>query len=109
MPDASRPGELDPALSTAVDRLAFLVQSFEDDQDAAVRERAVHLLKAVDTVHRIGLTRLAAVLDARGGPALEQAMADPAIRLLFELYDLLPDPASFVSLDDLETAPLGQT
>ena len=99
-------GGLDPALDAALARLDALVESFENDPDPAVRERAIALLQAVDVIHRPGLTRLAALLDAAG--ARERARSDPAVRVLLELYDLLPAaelrPAEsgFVPLTDLK-------
>lgn len=99
------PSEPPGALSFAVERLDELVASFEQDADEAVRERAIALLQAVDAVHRPGLTRLAAYLDAAGPGLREQALADPAIRLLFELYELLPaesaPPSGFVPLSEI--------
>jgi len=83
--------ELPNALDLAVERLDEMVESFEQDPEPMVRERAITLLQAVDAVHRPGLARLAAYLDAAGPGLRERALADPAIRLLFELYDLLPD------------------
>jgi predicted RNA polymerase sigma factor len=89
----------------AVQQLDEMVESFEQDPEAMVRERAITLLQAVDAVHRPGITRLAAYLDAAGPGLRERALADPAIRLLFELYELLPaEPASppgFVPLSEL--------
>ena len=82
--------ELPSALELAVERLDEMVDSFEQDPEPTVRERAITLLQAVDAVHRPGLVRLAACLDAAGPGLRERALADPAIRLLFELYELLP-------------------
>ena len=82
------------ALELAVERLDEMVESFEQDPEPTVRERAITLLQAVDAVHRPGLMRMAAYLDEAGPGLRGRALADPAIRLLLELYDLLPaEPA----------------
>src|SRR5215208_4850408 len=54
------------ALELAVQRLDEMIESFEEDPEPTVRERAITLLQAVDAVHRPGLARLAAYLDAAG-------------------------------------------
>ena len=99
------PSEPSTALALAVRQLDELVASFEDDPEPTVRERAFTLLQAVDAVHRPGLVRLAAYLDAAGPGLRERALADPAIRLLFELYELLPaepaPPPGFVPLSEI--------
>lgn len=91
-------------LELAVQRLDEMVESFEQDPEPTVRERAITLLQAVDAVHRPGLARLAAYLDVAGPGLRERALADPAIRLLFELYELLPaepPPPGFVPLSEV--------
>ena len=93
-------------LELAVQQLDELVESFEQDPEPTVRERAITLLQAVDAVHRPGLARLAAYLDAAGPGLRERALTDPAIRLLFELYELLPaepapPPPGFVPLSEV--------
>ena len=97
--------ELPNALELAVQRLDEMVESFEQDPEPTVRERAITLLQAVDAVHRPGLAQLAAYLDAAGPGLRERALADPAIRLLFELYELLPaepaPPPGFVPLSEV--------
>jgi hypothetical protein len=93
------------ALDLAVERLDEMVDSFEQDPEETVRERAITLLQAVDAVHRPGIERLAAYLDAVGPGIRERALTDPAIRLLFELYELLPaepaPPPGFVPLSQI--------
>lgn len=92
-------------LELAVRQLDELVESFEQDPEPTIRERAITLLQAVDAVHRPGIARLAAYLDAAGPGLRERALADPAIRLLFELYELLPAepaaPPGFVPLSEV--------
>ncbi|MFN8636186.1 MAG: hypothetical protein U0893_20235 [Chloroflexota bacterium] len=97
--------ELPNALELAVQRLDEMVESFEQEPEPRVRERAITLLQAVDAVHRPGMERLAAYLNAAGPGLRERALADPAVRLLFELYELLPvEPApspGFVPLSEI--------
>jgi hypothetical protein len=92
-------------LELAIQQLDELVESFEQDPEPTVRERAITLLQAVDAVHRPGLTLLAAYLDAAGPGLRDRALADPAVRLLFELYELLPTepapPPGFVPLSEV--------
>lgn len=92
-------------LQMAVQQLDEMVASFEQDPEPTVRERAITLLQAVDAVHRPGIVQLAAYLDAAGPGLRERALADPAIRLLLELYELLPaepaPPPGFVPLSDI--------
>ena len=93
------------ALELAVQQLDKMVETFEQDPEPTVRERAITLLQAVDAVHRPGIARLAAYLDAAGPGLRERALADPAVRLLFELYELLPaepaPPPGFVPLSEV--------
>jgi hypothetical protein len=92
-------------LEQAVTMLDEMVESFENDPEPTVRERAITLLQAVDAVHRPGLARLAEYLDGADPGLRERALADPAIRLLFELYELLPPepapPPGFVPLSEI--------
>lgn len=77
-------------------RLDELVRGFETHPDMQVRRDVFTLLERVDALHRTALTRLIIALRAAGaGAALARAMDDPAVRLLLELYGLLPgdDPA----------------
>jgi Fe-S cluster biogenesis protein NfuA/nitrite reductase/ring-hydroxylating ferredoxin subunit len=78
--------ELPAELASALDRLDELVMHFERHPEPAVGERVVELLQRVDTIHRAGLRRLDALLKAAG--LQRRALADPEVRLLFDLYDL---------------------
>lgn len=99
---------LDPELEAALERIDELVEAFEMDPDEGIREMATELLQSVDTVHRAGVARLAAHLAEAGPGAVQRALADPPVRLLFELYDLLPDTQpGFIPLDDLAGPPEG--
>jgi hypothetical protein len=96
-------GALDPAVSAALERVEELLDAFEMDPDEGIQEMAVELLRSIDTVHRAGITRLAEYLHSAGEPIRQRALADPSVRLLFELYDLLPNTSSgFIPLDEIE-------
>ena len=93
---------LDPEIGAAMERLDELIAAFESDPDEGIQEMATELLQSVDTLHRTGVTRLASYLAEVGGDVRERALADPAVRLLFELYDLLPDHSNgFIPLDEV--------
>jgi nitrite reductase/ring-hydroxylating ferredoxin subunit len=78
-----------------------LVQAFENHPDERVREQAIALLSGVDSLHREGLTRLAAGLRAQG--SFDAAVADPVVSILFGLYGLadLPIPEEPLSTPKL--------
>jgi nitrite reductase/ring-hydroxylating ferredoxin subunit/Fe-S cluster biogenesis protein NfuA len=84
MTDSSQ--QLPPGVDAALKRLDDLVEKFEMHPDPSVKDRVTALLKAVDTIHRAGLTELSQLLDSAEltGRALER----PSVRLLFDLYDL---------------------
>jgi hypothetical protein len=84
--DTPLPGDL----AAAVDRLGELLDWVERHPHPEVQERAIELLQTVDQIHRAGLTRLVSSLEAVGAPGRDVALADPAVRLLLEMYDLLP-------------------
>ncbi len=102
MPESNLPSALD----LAVERLDEMVESFEQDPEPTVRERAITLLQAVDAVHRPGVARLMSYLDAAEPKLRAAALRDPAVRLLLELYELLPATPSpapgFVPLSELQ-------
>ena len=64
-----------------------LIESLEGIEDEALRGRVFESLQAVDAIHREGLTRLVRLFK---DGVLEQVIADPPIRTLMEMYDLLP-------------------
>ena len=64
-----------------------LIESLEAIGDEGLRARVFECLQAVDAVHREALTRLVRLFK---DGVLEQVIADPAIRTLMEMYDLLP-------------------
>jgi hypothetical protein len=94
------------SLDDVLARLDALVEAFENHPDPDVRERAIELLQAVDTVHRAGLKRLATSLDGLEPATRRRVLADRAVRVLLELYDLLPADApsepAFVPLGELK-------
>ena len=95
-------GGLDPKIEAALERLDELVEAFEMDPDEGIQEMATELLDSMDTIHRAGVTRLAALLSEAGPNVLRRALDDPPVRLLFKLYDLLPAPdPGFVPLDEI--------
>src|SRR5919199_3765914 len=68
-----------------------LIQGLAAHHDAGVRERVFALLDGVDALHRAALGRLVAILRAPGAEgAWERALADPVVRAVLEIYDLLP-------------------
>lgn len=93
---------LDPEIEAALERIDELVEAFEMDPDEGIREMATELLQSIDTIHRAGVARLAAHLAAAGPDLIGRAVSDPPVRLLFELYDLLPEAQpGFISLEEL--------
>jgi hypothetical protein len=89
-------------VEAALDRLDRLIADFENDPDPSIQLMAAELLQAVDTVHRTGLQRFAGLLSRADPELVRSALADPTVRLLFELYDLLPSESSgFIPLDEI--------
>ncbi len=80
------------ALGPLLDRLEEILADVEG-LDEQVRDRVFELLDGVDAVHRLAVTRLAAVLG-EDVPALRRT--DPAVDWLFEAYG--------VGVDDLDAA-----
>jgi nitrite reductase/ring-hydroxylating ferredoxin subunit len=72
-------------------RIAELVQHFESCADPAIREKVFELLGHVDHLHRTAVWRLFELTTELGGKGLvERVTADPAVKTLFMLYDLIP-------------------
>jgi Fe-S cluster biogenesis protein NfuA len=78
-----------PEVVGALGQLDELVQMFTEHPDEGVQEAVVGLLRAVDVLHRGAWRRLAAFLDERS--LLDEALADPHLALLFELYEPVED------------------
>jgi nitrite reductase/ring-hydroxylating ferredoxin subunit/Fe-S cluster biogenesis protein NfuA len=77
-------------IDQVVQRLDSLVQVFEQHPIIQVRDEAMEMLGLIDALHREGLQRLVAALQAQEGTLLNQVLEDPVVRMLLTLYDLLP-------------------
>ncbi len=72
-------------------RIAELVQHFESGADAGARDRVFELLENIDHLHRTCVWRLFELTTELGGKGLiDRIAADPAVKTLFVLYDLIP-------------------
>ena len=109
-----------PDLETELARLERIIGTFENEPDAAVRERVFELLESVDAVHKRLVWAVAERLYNERAELFESLLADPVASILFELYGLVapqaravesqPAPVALVGLADLEAsipAPLG--
>jgi hypothetical protein len=89
-------------VSAALERVERLLDDFESDPDESIRLMAAELLQNVDTIHRVGLTRLVELLGGVDEALRARVVTEPNVRLLLELYDLLPDTtAGFVPLEEI--------
>lgn len=75
--------ELQEWVGTCLERLEGL-------PDEATRAAVFELLEAVDTLHREALVRLIGLLSAADTSSIRRLAADPIVRSLLELYDVLP-------------------
>ena len=80
----------DEAFQAATRHLDELVQEFEALPLPDVQEKVFDLLQTVDAIHREGLSRLICFLRDHEQADLVEDAADPVIRTLLLLYDLLP-------------------
>jgi nitrite reductase/ring-hydroxylating ferredoxin subunit len=72
-------------------RIAELVQQFEAGEDDGVRTKLFELLENIDHLHRTCVWRLFELTTELGGKGLvDRLAADPAVKTLFVLYDLIP-------------------
>jgi nitrite reductase (NADH) small subunit/3-phenylpropionate/trans-cinnamate dioxygenase ferredoxin subunit len=72
-------------------RITELVAQFESSGDAQAREKVFELLEHVDHLHRTCVWRLFELVTELGGKGLmDRVAADPAVKTLFVLYDLIP-------------------
>jgi nitrite reductase/ring-hydroxylating ferredoxin subunit len=72
-------------------RIAELMQQLESDAESPIRERVFELLEHVDHLHRTCVWRLFELVTELGGKGLiDRVAADPAVKTLFVLYDLIP-------------------
>ena len=88
-----------------VERLAERVDAeveAVDELDAAGRERAISLKRAVEAFHRAGLVAIVRRLksDPRGLQLLLELLAEPAVRSLLAMHGIVRTAA---------TAPAGET
>ncbi len=87
-------------------RIAELVQHFEAGDDG-VKEKVFELLENIDHLHRTCVWRLFELVTELGGKGLiDRVTADPAVKTLFVLYDLIPtEPLRPVVSDAPVTTP----
>lgn len=78
------------ALTAIALRLDSLVQSFEQHPIEQVRQDALEMLGLIDALHRDGIYRLVELLWTGSPAILEKALNDPAVNMLLELYNLVP-------------------
>lgn len=78
-----------------------LIENLEEIEDEALRAQVFECLQAVDAIHREALTRLVRLFKEG---VLEQVIADPAIRTLMEMYDLLPAASPCAKIYDFLSA-----
>lgn len=104
----------DAELESLIVHISELVERFQDHPDEEVREAVFELLQAVDALHREALSRLVGVLRAAGhGKLLKRAGEDPAVAMLMQLYELLPEEGGpqrrrgFVPLESLGVGRVG--
>ena len=85
-------------------RIAEILAELEALPDDAAKTKALELVEHVDHLHRTCVWRLFEILSELGGKGLIDRMtSDPAVKLLFVLYDLIPS----VPLTPVEsTAPV---
>jgi hypothetical protein len=81
----------DASFSLLLQQLDELVAVFESHPDERVREQATSLLTGIDALHRAPLERVLEIVRELGGEAaVERLSADPLVRVLLGLYDLVP-------------------
>jgi nitrite reductase (NADH) small subunit/3-phenylpropionate/trans-cinnamate dioxygenase ferredoxin subunit len=72
-------------------RIAELMQQLEADAQSPLRERVFEILEHIDHLHRGCVWRLFELVTELGGKGLiDRVAADPAVKTLFVLYDLIP-------------------
>jgi nitrite reductase/ring-hydroxylating ferredoxin subunit len=88
-------------------RIAELMQQVESRDEPPARERVFELLEHIDHLHRTCVWRLFELVTELGGKGLiDRVAADPAVKTLFVLYDLIPsEPLRPVVSTDPVTAP----
>jgi nitrite reductase/ring-hydroxylating ferredoxin subunit len=88
-------------------RIAELVGLFESDRETEARAKVFELLEHLDHLHRTCVWRLFELITELGGKGLvDRVAADPAVKTLFVLYDLIPsEPLRPVGGTAAVTAP----
>src|SRR5262245_31517009 len=72
-------------------RIADLVHQIEAGAECPTRESVFELLEHIDHLHRTCVWRLFELVTELGGKGLiDRVTADPAVKTLFVLYDLIP-------------------
>jgi nitrite reductase/ring-hydroxylating ferredoxin subunit len=72
-------------------RIAELMQQLESGAEPQTQERVFELLEHIDHLHRTCVWRLFELVTELGGKGLiDRVAADPAVKTLFVLYDLIP-------------------
>jgi len=80
-----------PDLEQHAARIAELMQEIESAAGPPARETVFELLEHVDHLHRTCVWRLFELVTELGGKGLvDRVAADPAVKTLFVLYDLIP-------------------
>lgn len=75
-------------LEQALAEIDELVQGFESAPDPVLRDQALRLLQLIDLLHRVSIGRLVLRFQRAEPQAFREALRDPAVRLLVELYEL---------------------
>jgi nitrite reductase/ring-hydroxylating ferredoxin subunit len=88
-------------------RIAELMQQLESGAEPQTRERVFELLEHIDHLHRTCVWRLFELVTELGGKGLiDRVAADPVVKTLFVLYDLIPsEPLRPVVSSGAVTAP----
>jgi nitrite reductase (NADH) small subunit/3-phenylpropionate/trans-cinnamate dioxygenase ferredoxin subunit len=72
-------------------RIAELMRQVESGAEPPARESVFELLEHIDHLHRTCVWRLFELVTELGGKGLiDRVAADPAVKTLFVLYDLIP-------------------
>src|SRR5205814_458062 len=88
--EADRQARFGPTLAAARAQLEPRVPTLQPHADPLFRKKVAERPQRVAAAHRAGLSRLAAALDELVPATRQRVTAEPAVRLLLELYELLP-------------------
>lgn len=100
----------EPDLEADLARLERIIGTFENEPDAAMRERVTELIETIDAVHRQLVWSVGQAVHASSPELFESLLEDPIASVLFEMYGLVapvrkePEntPTMLMGLDDLE-------